>query len=272
MLTLGTTFGTIVILVPVRGMVIVSSLDAHIGQTIIFTGAHDEQIANLIKLKLSRAISVVLLLVYVVSIAAQIQTALRLEQDASATNIGEEDEARPFMAYEDSPLEQLPPARYAEHELVVREPFLTGRTKLLLPIMVLATSAGLASICAGNMVSAVEHVLAHTPLTETFLGLVLFPLLSNTTELGTAVAVAMTNQIDLAVNVSIGSANQIALFMAPLMVLLGWGSHNGLALLFRPFETVALVVTMALVAIVVTFTCGHYGGGAILIFCYVVLW
>jgi Ca2+:H+ antiporter len=207
-----------------------------------------------------------------VSIAAQVKTALKLDNDASASNVGEEDEGRPFMAYEDSPLQEMAPVRHRDIELLIRKPFLTDRTKLLLSVMMLGTSAGLASICASNMVSAVEHVLAHTPLTETFLGLILFPLLSNTTELGTAVTVAVTNQIDLAVNVSIGSANQIALFMAPVMVLLGWLSHNGLALLFRPFETLALIITMLLVAAVVIFSSGHYGGGLVLLLCYAVLW
>lgn len=149
---------------------------------------------------------------------------------------------------------------------------LSKRVKLTLTLLMLVLSAALASLCADKLVSAVEHVLANTPLTEAFLGLVLFPLLGNTTELGTAVSVAMSNQIDLAINVSIGSAAQIALFMAPILVIIAWISHNSLSLVFHTFETSILILAIAAVTSIMSLGSGHYSGGVVLVAIYTFLW
>lgn len=237
-----------------------------------FANAHDKIIADMIILKLSRAISILLLILYIVSIMLQIQSAKRLDVQHHANNVGEEDEGRPFMAYETHEYEERTPTREQRHWQFVEKPFISEHMKMVLSIIMLVSSAGLASVCANNMVSATEHVLSHTPLTKAFLGIILFPLLGNTTELGTAVSVALANHIDLSVNVSIGSAAQIGLFMAPVMVILGWMSHNDLAFLFRPFETIALAMTIATVALVSLFSSGHYFSGVLLCISYVVIW
>jgi Ca2+:H+ antiporter len=57
--------------------------------------------------------------------------------------------------------------------------------------------------------------------------------------------VARKNQMDLAVNVSIGSSAQIALFVAPLLVLLSFvfGDHP-MPLVFNGLELAALAIAV----------------------------
>jgi Ca2+:H+ antiporter len=189
-----------------------------------------------------------------------------------ANNISEEDEGRPFLAYARRSSLDAALAEEIGVNVSLSTDWLGKRSRMFLSVLMLALSAALASLCADNLVSAVEHVLSHTHLTETFLGLVLFPLLGNTTELGTAIAVAMSNQIDLAINVSIGSAAQIALFMTPVLVIIAWISQGALSLVFRPFETFALVIAMVLITLIMIGTSGHYSGGVVLCVCYAALW
>jgi Ca2+:H+ antiporter len=57
--------------------------------------------------------------------------------------------------------------------------------------------------------------------------------------------VARKDQMDLAVNIAIGSSAQIALFVAPLLVLLSFffGDHP-MALVFNGFELAAIVLAV----------------------------
>lgn len=135
----------------------------------------------------------------------------------------------------------------------------------------LLISAGLVSICAEFMVDSIEHVIADAPLTEAFLGLIILPLLGNVAELATAVSVAMRQKIDLAINVTVGSAIQISLFMAPVVVLLGWATGKDLSLYFDMFQTVTLLATMIIVNIMLVSGRCNYLLGMLLCACYVII-
>lgn len=153
MLVFGTAFGALSILVP----------------TMTFASARDKTIADMIILKLSRAISILLLILYIASIMLQIQAATRLNVPQHANDVGEEDEGRPFMAYERREYEERTPTREQRHWQYIEKPFISEHLKMVLSVIMLVISAGLASACANNMVSATEHVLSHTPLTKAFL-------------------------------------------------------------------------------------------------------
>lgn len=57
---------------------------------------------------------------------------------------------------------------------------------------------------------------------ETFVGLILLPIVGNAAEHATAVTVACKDKMDLAIGVAVGSSMQIALLVLPLIVVLGW--------------------------------------------------
>lgn len=61
-----------------------------------------------------------------------------------------------------------------------------------------------------------------TIIGETFVGLILLPIVGNAAEHATAVTVACKDKMDLAIGVAVGSSMQIALLVLPLIVVLGW--------------------------------------------------
>lgn len=135
----------------------------------------------------------------------------------------------------------------------------------------LLLSAGIVSVTAEFMVSSIEAVISDAPLTETFLGLIILPLLSNVAELVTSISVSSRGNIDLAINISVGSAIQIATFMAPFMVLLGWATGKKVELYFDIFQTGTLCGTMVLVSIMLIAGRSHYLLGMLLCLAYVVI-
>ena len=58
-------------------------------------------------------------------------------------------------------------------------------------------------------------------LTQTFLGLILIPIIGNAAEHATAVVVARKGPMDLALQIALGSSTQVALLVAPILVFAG---------------------------------------------------
>ena len=101
--------------------------------------------------------------------------------------------------------------------------------------------AWMAEILVGSISYAAEEY--HLP--TLFIGVILVPLFGNAAEHFTAVTVAGKNKMDLSVGIAIGSSIQIALFVSPIMVLLGWVLGVPMTLQFGTFET--LVTFMAVI-------------------------
>ena len=70
------------------------------------------------------------------------------------------------------------------------------------------------------LVGTVEHASKALGLSNLFVGVVVVAVVGNAAEHSTAVLVAMRNRMELAIGIAIGSSTQIALFVAPLLVLL----------------------------------------------------
>jgi Ca2+:H+ antiporter len=73
---------------------------------------------------------------------------------------------------------------------------------------------------------------------------ILLPIIGNAAEHATAVTVALKNKMDLSVSVAVGSSMQIALFVAPVLVIMGYIIGQPMDLNFNPFELVAVVVAV----------------------------
>ncbi len=70
------------------------------------------------------------------------------------------------------------------------------------------------------LVEAIEPAIATFGFTHTFVGVVVIAIVGNAAEHSTAVLMAMKNKMDLAFNIAFESSKQIALFVAPVLVLL----------------------------------------------------
>jgi Ca2+:H+ antiporter len=78
-------------------------------------------------------------------------------------------------------------------------------------------------------------------LSEFFIGVIVVAIVGNAAEHWVAVLVAIKNKMDLSVNIAIGSSAQIAMFVAPVLVLLSFVLGPGpMPLVFNGFEIAAI--------------------------------
>jgi Ca2+:H+ antiporter len=116
----------------------------------------------------------------------------------------------------------------------------TLRTSLL----VLAAATAFTVLLSELLVDAVEPVGRRLGLSELFLGVVLVPLIGNVAEHLVAVQTAWKNKMDLSLAISMGSSTQIALFVAPLLVLVSLLFGRPMTLFFDPFQVLVLLLAV----------------------------
>jgi len=138
-------------------------------------------------------------------------------------------------------------------------------------IILLFFSTGLVAVCAEFLVDSISYLIANTSLSEAFIGLIILPIVGNAAEHVTAVTVASKNKMDLAIGVAVGSSIQIALFVTPVIVLLGWILGSDMSLYFSLFETISLFVSAFIVNFLVLDGRSNYLEGALLIAAYVII-
>ncbi|KAF2086653.1 calcium/proton exchanger [Saccharata proteae CBS 121410] len=138
-------------------------------------------------------------------------------------------------------------------------------------IVMLLISTGLVAVCADFMSDAIEPMVESTGISQAFIGLIILPIVGNAAEHVTAVTVAAKNKMDLAIGVAVGSSIQIALFITPVIVILGWIMGKAMSLYFNIFETVSLFVTAFVVNFLVLDGRSNYMEGSLLIAAYVVI-
>ncbi|CAK7267952.1 hypothetical protein SEPCBS57363_002854 [Sporothrix epigloea] len=148
------------------------------------------------------------------------------------------------------------------------EPQISRTTAVLL----LLISTGLVALCAEFMVGSINEVVSgNSGISEAFIGLILLPIVGNAAEHVTGVTVAMKNKMDLALGVALGSSIQIAIFVTPVVVLLGWIMNKDMSLYFTLFETVSMFVSAFIVNFLVLDGRSNYLEGALLCAAYVII-
>lgn len=138
-------------------------------------------------------------------------------------------------------------------------------------VVLLLISTGLVALCAEYVVGSIEEVVQADGLREAFIGLIILPVVGNAAEHVTAITVAMKNKMDLAIGVAVGSSIQIALFVTPLVVILGWILDKEMTLYFTLFETVCLFVSAFIVNFLVLDGRSNYLEGALLMCTYAII-
>ncbi|KAK1779475.1 calcium/proton exchanger [Copromyces sp. CBS 386.78] len=143
-------------------------------------------------------------------------------------------------------------------------------------IILLLCSTGLVALFAEFMVDSIDAIVARdanatTGISEAFIGLVLIPIVGNAAEHITSVSVALKNKMDLALGVALGSSIQIALFVTPVVVILGWILDRDMSLYFTLFETVCMFVSTFIVNFLVKDGRSNYLEGALLASAYLII-
>lgn len=119
-----------------------------------------------------------------------------------------------------------------------------SKPKLWLWIGILLAVTVTVAVESELLVESLEQATASFGLTTLFTGVIVLPIIGNAAEHVTAVTVALKNKMDLSMSVAVGSTLQIALFVAPVLVIVGWLIGQPMDLDFNPFELVAVAVAV----------------------------
>jgi Ca2+:H+ antiporter len=122
------------------------------------------------------------------------------------------------------------------------------------------------------LVGALEPTAEQWGLSDLFVGVMLVPLVGNIAEHLVAVQTAIKNKMDLTIGIAVGSGIQIALFVAPVLVLVSqFVGPQPMSLVFNNYELAALVGAVLIATLVSVDGRTNWLEGAQLIALYLVL-
>jgi Ca2+:H+ antiporter len=110
-------------------------------------------------------------------------------------------------------------------------------------VLALAISGAFVGLLSEILVGSIEDASHAIGLSEFFIGAIVVAIVGNAAEHWVAVLVAYKNKMSLAVNIAIGSSAQVALFVAPVLVLVSFVLGPApMPLVFNGFELAALAI------------------------------
>ena len=146
-------------------------------------------------------------------------------------------------------------------------PMWTGRVAIL----VLLIAAGLLAVLSEVLVSSITGFIEQFGLTPFFVGVVLIPTIGNLAEHLVAVQLAAKDKMEFAMAVSYGSSLQVALFVAPVLVLIGVVIGQPMNLVFTPLEVAAVAAAVGISALIALDGESNWLEGALLMIVYAIL-
>jgi Ca2+:H+ antiporter len=121
------------------------------------------------------------------------------------------------------------------------------------------------------LVSSISEGAEALNLSALFIGVILLPLFGNAAEHFTAISVAAKDKMDMSFAIAVGSSTQIAVFVAPLMVLLAWTQGVDLTFEFGLFETIAVFLAVLITNAIAADGKSNWLEGAMLLGTYAIL-
>jgi Ca2+:H+ antiporter len=110
-------------------------------------------------------------------------------------------------------------------------------------VLALAISGALVGVLSEILVGSIEEASHTIGLSEFFIGAIVVAIVGNAAEHWVAVLVASKNKMSLAVSIAIGSSAQVALFVAPVLVLVSFVLGPApMPLVFNGLELAALAI------------------------------
>ncbi len=108
-------------------------------------------------------------------------------------------------------------------------------------------------------------------LSELFVGAFVIAIIGNAAEHSAAVMMAMKNKIGAAVEIAIGSSLQIALFVAPVLILVSTLFGKTMDILFTPIELTAIAVSVFIAKSISKDGTTNWYEGVLLLMVYIIL-
>ncbi|CAO0793002.1 unnamed protein product [Mucor circinelloides] len=197
------------------------------------TAAHTTEADNGI-VNLSHGTAIILLIIYVLYLVFQLKTHSELFEDEA------DEEEKPH-------------------------------TTLAFSVISLLVIAGFIAIHAESLVGAIEGVVEAWGLNETFVGLIILPIVGNAAEHVSSITFAMKNKMNLCIGIAISSSLQIGLLVSPVLVLTGWAIDVPMTFFFEIFETVVLFSSVLVVNYLIADGKSNWLEGALLLACYAIV-
>jgi Ca2+:H+ antiporter len=139
-------------------------------------------------------------------------------------------------------------------------------------LVLLGVSALLVGVMSEVLVGSISEASDEIGLSEFFVGVFVVAIVGNAAEHWVAVLVAAKDKMDLAVSIAIGSSAQIALFVAPLLVLLSFVvGPDPMALVFNGYELGGLLFAVLIANFITQDGESNWFEGVQLLALYVVL-
>ena len=146
-------------------------------------------------------------------------------------------------------------------------PAWTGRVA----VVVLLIAAGLLAVLSEILVGSIKEFVETFGLSQFFVGVILIPTIGNLAEHLVAVQLAFKNKMEFAMAVSFGSSLQVALFVGPVLVMLGLVVGQPMDLVFEPLEVAAVGVAVGISALIAFDGESNWLEGALLTLVYIIL-
>ncbi|GAB3448308.1 calcium/proton exchanger [Phycicoccus ginsengisoli] len=109
-------------------------------------------------------------------------------------------------------------------------------------VVVLAVATALVAVAAEIVASSVEEAGTSLGLHSGFIGFVILPLVGNAAEQFSALGLAAKDRLGVASEIAVGASMQLAMFVVPVLVLLGAVTGHPFDLAFSPLELSALII------------------------------
>jgi Ca2+:H+ antiporter len=138
-------------------------------------------------------------------------------------------------------------------------------------VAVLAGAAALLAVLSEQLVDSIDPFIESFALTPFFVGVILIPTIGNLSEHLVAVQLAMKDRLDFSMAVAMGSSLQVALFVVPVLVLLGLVVNQPMDLVFAPLEVAAVAAAAGIGALVSFDGESNWLEGSLLLGVYVIL-
>jgi Ca2+:H+ antiporter len=136
--------------------------------------------------------------------------------------------------------------------------------------VLLLSTVGVALV-AELLVDALEEAIHGFGLTRTFVGVVIIAVVGNAAEHSTAVITALKDKLDVSFNIAFESSKQIALFVAPVLVLLSGLFGHPMTLEFSHMEVLGIALAVGGVTLIVLDGESNWLEGVMLIGIYAIL-
>jgi len=138
-------------------------------------------------------------------------------------------------------------------------------------VALLTVSTLAVAIVSEFLVHSIDGFAHELGLSQTFIGVVLLPIIGNACEHSTAIIVALKDKVTLSISIAIGSTIQVSLFVVPFAVIVGWILDKPMSLDFHRVNSWALVLSSLLVMSVLVVGKSTWMNGFVLITAYAVL-